>query len=150
MKHFIVSILWLLVALAGCSAQTVEREFFHGDIPTRNQRLAGYPMEEQWRIFLYGNQVIHPPATGLAAVLARQGEPMLQFILKSLEASKNDLDYRDSMVVFQMMQWHGDYAICDNGDILSRIKNNQNKINNLAWRKVYGEMLKELCRPKLV
>jgi hypothetical protein len=148
MKRLFILIFSSSIALAGCSGQTLERTFFQGDIPTRNQRLAGYSMEGQWRIFLYGNQVIYPPSTGLAEVLARQGEPMLKFILKSLESAKSDLDYRDSMVVFQMMQWHGDYAICANADALARIKSNQDKIGNTDWLRVYGEMLGELCRSK--
>lgn len=147
MKRFFVLGLWVL-ALTGCNAQPVERDFFRGDIPTRNQRLGSYSMEEQWRIYLYGNQVVHPPATGLAEVLARRGEPMLRFILKSLESTKNDLDYRDAMVVFQTMQWRGDYAICADEEVMSKIKSNRDKIGNPNWRRVYGEMLKELCRSK--
>ena len=73
---------------------------------------------------------------------------MLRFILKKLESTTSDLDYRDSMVVFQMMQWHGDYAVCADGEVLSRIRSNQDKIDNPDWRRVYGEMLKELCRSK--
>lgn len=148
MKRLAILVFWSAIALTGYSAQTLERTFFQGEISTRNQRLAGYSMEEQWRIFLYGNQVIHPPATGLAEVLARQGEPMLKLILKSLESTKSDLDYRDSMVVFQMMQWHGDYAICASADVLARIKSNQGRIGSSDWRRVYGEMLAELCRSK--
>jgi hypothetical protein len=148
MKRFAVLAIGLTLALSGCVAQTLERDFFGGEITTRNQRLATYSLDEQWHIFLYGNQVIHPPATGLAQVLARQGETALRFILGKLESSRNDLDYRDSMVVFQMMQWHGDYAICANGEVMSKIKGNQSKIENPAWRQVYGEMLAELCRAK--
>lgn len=146
MKYFILVLAIWMFGLAGCSAGPLERDFFRGDIPTRNQRLAGYPMEQQWRIYLYGNQVIHPPATGLAEVLARRGEPMLRFILKSLESTENDLDYRDSMVVFQMMQWGGHYGICSDRTILSRIRSNQDRIGDPRWRQVYAEMLKELCR----
>ncbi|MFT3821920.1 MAG: hypothetical protein QM750_30610 [Rubrivivax sp.] len=143
-----ILLLFLAFALSGCSAQRLERDFFRGDLSTRNQRLAGYTMEEQWQIYLYGNQVIHPPATGLAEVLARGHEPMLRFILRRLESTRNDLDYRDSMVVFQTMQWHGDYSICGDEAAFSKIKSNQYRIENADWQRVYGEMLQELCRSK--
>jgi len=131
--------------MTSCRAEEVEDEFFRGDIATRSQRLADYPMEQQWRIFLYGNQERHPPATGLAAVLARGGEPMLRFILKELESTKRDLDYRDSMVVFQSMQWHGDFAICADRETIARIRGNQEKIVHSEWRRIYAEMFRELC-----
>lgn len=139
----------LLVWSGGCNSASIEADFFNGDIATRNDRLGGYPITQQWKIYLYGNQVIHPPATGLAIVLARQGKPALDYILTSLDSTNNDLDYRDSMVVFQMMEWGNYYRICADESMLSRIKKNQYRIQNPGWRRVYVEMLAELCRSSI-
>lgn len=137
-----------LTWFCGCSVASVGSKFFEGDIPTRNARLEGYPIEQQWEIYLYGNQTIHPPATGLAIVLAGRGEPMLKYILGRLEMAKSDLDYRDSMRVFQMMERKGSYHICADESALAKIRANQDRIRNIEWRRVYGDMLGELCRSK--
>lgn len=146
MRPVLTITLVVVVLQGGCSAQMLERDFFDGAIATRNERLTGYSMEDQWKIFLYGNQVIHPPVMTLASPLARRGGSMFRFILSRLEITDRDLDYRDSLTVFQSMQQHGDYLVCEDIDAMKTIQSNQQKIRNLDWRRVYGEMLSRLCR----
>lgn len=128
------------------AAPSVEKDFFKGDVSTRLERLETYPLEEQYRIFLYGNQVIHPPSTGLAIPIAKRGKIAADYILRRLDTSKNDLDFRDSMVVFQSMQWGGHFDLCGHPKYMNEIAGNASKIEYEGWRKVYLEMLKELCR----
>ncbi|MDC7719178.1 hypothetical protein PQU95_18425 [Vogesella sp. DC21W] len=146
MTRLVRFFVFLVTFFAGCSYAGVPKEFFAGDIATRAERLSKYSMPDQWGIYLYANQVIHPPATGLASVLAKRGEPMFQYILRRLDDSGNDLDYRDAMVVFQNMQWRGSYLICSNSDDLRRVESYQYKIKSPSWRGVYLEMFGRLCR----
>jgi len=136
----------LLALFTGCIYASAPKEFFVGDVATRSERLSKYSNSEQWEIYLYASQVIHPPATGLASVLAKKGEPMFRYILERLDASDNDLDYRDAMVVFQNMQWHGSYLICSNAADIRRIESYRDRIKSPAWRGVYLEMFVRLCR----
>lgn len=136
----------LLIAASACRAETVEKDFFEQSIPTRMERLEHYSLEQQWDIFRYGNQVIHPPPTGLALPIAKRGKPALDHILGQLEQSGKDLDFRDSLVVFQTMQWGGHYDICGDSTAMAVIGRNQRKIQHPDWRHVYGQMLGELCR----
>ncbi len=136
---------FFLLLTSACHAESVERQFFSGDIPTRMERLTTYPLEQQWRIFRYGNQVIHPPTTGLALPIAKQGKPALDYILKQLEQSQDDLDFRDSLVVFQTMQWGGFYDICGDEVAVVAITRNESKISHPDWHDVYSQMLGDLC-----
>ncbi len=140
-----ISCLFLICATA-CHAGSVERKFFEGDIPSRMVRLEAYSVEQQWDIFRYGNQEIHPPPTGLALPLAKRGKPALYHILGQLERSENDLDFRDSLVVFQTMQWGGYYSVCADAGAMGAIERNEQKITHPDWRNVYRQMLGELCK----
>ena len=47
-----------------------------------------YPLDEQFKIFLYGNQEIHPSLTGLAEPIARRGKSALDYILEQIRNSE--------------------------------------------------------------
>jgi hypothetical protein len=87
----------------------------------------------------------HPPDYALALPLARRGKEALDYILHELQSGAKDLDYRDSMVVFQTMQWGHHYDICADDVALKRIQANAALIRSPDWRKVYEEMLQTLC-----
>lgn len=135
----------LLIAPTACLSEPVERQFFKGDIPSRIERLEAFPLDQQWNIFRYGNQVIHPPATSLALPIAKRGKPAVVYILGQLEQSENDLDFRDSLVVFQTMQWGNHYDVCGDDAAIQAIRDNQQKIRHPDWRAVYGQLLGGLC-----
>lgn len=132
--------------MAACAVSSGEASFFEGDIHTRLDRLEKYPLEQQYRIYLYGNQVIHPPATGLAIPLAKKGKPALHFILNELKKSQNDLDFRDSLIVVQSMQSGGYYDVCGDSVSMSALRENQAKIRNPGWQRVYEQMLYDVCK----
>jgi hypothetical protein len=136
----------VLGGLSGCKAENQEGTFFSGDVASRNERLEGLPVEKQWEIFKYGNQVRHPPATSLAPPIAKGGKKSLYFILNTLHSSGSDLDYRDSMVIFQTMQWGGYYDVCSDPWAMMEIRGNEGLISNSDWKKVYGDMLIRLCK----
>lgn len=144
LKRVLWCVIWLLTA--DCSAQGIESQFFAEGFQSRTERLERYPLDQQYKIFLYGNQIVHPPLTDLAIPIAKRGQTALDYILKELDHSQNDLDYRDSMVVFQTMQWGGYYNICRNSVAINRIKGNENRIRNVEWRNIYSQMLEGLCR----
>jgi hypothetical protein len=136
----------LLIAFASCHAESVEKQFFKEGFVSRVERLERYSLEDQWRIFLYGNQVVHPPLTDLALPLAERGKPALDYILQQLEQSKSDLDFRDSLVVFRRMRGGGYYNVCGDASAMQAIKGNESKVRNPGWRDVYGQMLRDLCK----
>lgn len=143
---FKMKLLMLIAAIASaCSVGAMEKEFFKGDPQTRVERLRGYSLDEQWRIFVYGNQVVHPPIRELAIPIAERGKEALRFILRELEDSRGDLNFRDSMVVFEKMQKKGYYDVCADDSAMERIRKNEEKIEYRGWRELYREMAYDLC-----
>ncbi len=132
--------------LAGCQTTAEQADFLAVRGNDRAAVLATYPREQQWRLFKYANQVIHPPMTGLSSVLAREGEPMLRLILASLDTTDNDLDYRDGFEVFADMQRIGSYRVCVDRPVLAKIEGYRGKIRDVFWREYYGDTLREMCR----
>lgn len=136
----------LLVATTSCQAESVGKQFFREGFVSRTERLEVYPLGDQWQIFLYANQVVHPPLTDMALPIAKQGKPALDYILQQLEHPKHELDFRDSMVVFERMQRGGYYDLCSDATAMKAIRHNENRISHVGWRDVYRQMLKDLCQ----
>lgn len=135
----------IVVFSTSCRAESVEKQFFREGFVSRTERLERYPLEQQWRIFLYGNQVVHPPLTDLALPIAKRGKPALDYILQQLEKSDNDLDFRDSLVVFRSMQGGGFYNLCGDEVVMDVIRANERKIHDPDWRGIYNRMLGHMC-----
>ncbi len=141
----------LLLSLLGwgllsCSTNfSLEKEFFKENASTRLERLDKYSLEKQYKIFLYGNQVIHPPAKILANPIAKKGQQAIEYVLEQLKTSNNDLDFRDSLVIFDAVQRGDYYDICSDSRVIKTIRANNLKVKNLDWRKVYNQILEGLC-----
>jgi len=135
----------LLVTAASCQANSVGKEFFKDGYVARAERLEAYPLEEQWSIFLYANQEVHPPLKDMALPIAKQGKRAANYILEQLEQPRHELDFRDSMVVFKRMQKGGYYDICGDEGVMEAIRRNENRITHSGWREVYRQMLDGLC-----
>ncbi|MGJ4951449.1 hypothetical protein [Bradyrhizobium sp. HKCCYLS20291] len=133
-----------MASLAGCQT-TEQAEFLEHRRSARDEVVATYPLDKQWRLFKYANQVVHPPMTGLSSVLARGGEPMLRLILASLETTDNDLDYRDGLVVIADMQHRGTYRVCADSALLAKLESYRDRIGNADWRAFYGNELRKMC-----
>lgn len=109
------------------------------------ERFEEYPLEQQWRIFLYGNQKIHPPTKSLALPIAKKGYMALEYIILQLRESENEPDFRDALVVFERMQQGGYYNVCGDPTAMETIRRNEYKISHLGWREVYSQMAGDLC-----
>jgi hypothetical protein len=60
------------VAVFSCQGQQLEQAFFNKPLGDRLQRLRGYSLEDQYKIFRYGNDVIEPPLMDLADPIAEK------------------------------------------------------------------------------
>lgn len=135
----------LLVAVTSCQANSIGKNFFKDGYVARVERLEAYPLEEQWPIFLYANQVVHPPLKDMALPIAKQGKSALNYIIEQLENPEHELDYRDALVVFDRMQRDGYYNVCSDRAAMEAIRRNKTKISHAGWRDVYQQMLDDLC-----
>jgi hypothetical protein len=142
-----VLLLLICMQLAGCAGKSFERDFFSGPIPDRNNRLSKYDLDSQWKLYLYGNQKIHPPTTELAEAFKNGGEPVFKFVIEKLDKTENELDYRDALGIFDAMQRSGSYRICEDKENLFKVINYKNKFKDQDWKNIYLKMLLQLCHP---
>ena len=138
------SLCLIILLLISCNHESMESEFFDWETFDYD-KLYNYSLEDQFKIFLYGNQKIHPSMTGLAIPIAKRGKPALDYVLNQIRESNNDLDFRDSLEIFRAMEKGGYYSVCSDSPALKEIKANENKIKHLGWREIYHNMLQNLC-----
>lgn len=122
-------------------------EIFHerGDYGGRSAELEKYPLEQQYEIFLYGMQKVHPPDTGLASAIAKRGKPGLNYVLRQVATSNRDMDYVDSMEIFRSMARGRHYpVVCHDAEVMEEIEANGNSISHEGWSKFYQLQLKWL------
>ena len=103
--------------------------------------LENYPLEQQYEIFLYGMQKVHPPDTQLAQAIAKRGKPALGYVLQMVAASNRDIDYVNSMQIFNAMVRMGDYsaysAVCHDVEVAEEIEANEHKIASALLKGSY-------------
>lgn len=112
---------------------------------TRLERMEAYPLERQWRIYLYGQQDIHPPDLALAELIAKQGKTAADYVLEQLSVTKSDSDHISSLWLFQVMRRRGYFNICGNPDYLNRMRAHEFRIQRKVTRDYYRERLNEMC-----
>jgi hypothetical protein len=145
MRHLILLSVVALVSCTHALAEPEVKNFYEGDPSTRIERFEKMPIDLQYKIFVYGNQRVHPPIRSLGKPLAKHGKLAFDYIAAQIEQSENDLDYRDSMTVFEFMQRGGYYDICGDDMAVSIVRENQHRIRNADWKTVYQERLRRLC-----
>jgi hypothetical protein len=72
--------------VAGCRNHQVEHSFFDRPPEDRLERLRGYSLAEQYKIFRYGHDVKEPPVMELAGPIAERGASAVPFLVDQLNA----------------------------------------------------------------
>jgi hypothetical protein len=146
-RRLCAALLMASLSSAAVAAEKVGAEFWKGPIATREARLSGYTMAQQWEIFRYANQRVHPPATGLANVLAHGGKPMADYVVAQAESSGRELDYRDALRILQAMRWSGTYDVCGDAALQTRLERQNVRFEKSGWHGVMLQLQRGPCRP---
>lgn len=99
--------------------------------------LETYSLEQQYEIFLYGMQRVHPPDTEPADTIAKRGKQALEYVLRMVAASDKVMDYVGSMEIFRAMVVGGHYLVCDDVEAMKQIEANGSRIADEDWRRYY-------------
>ena len=70
-------------------------DFFRSTTTEQIRKFKNFGVDEQYSLFLYGNQVMHPPALYLARPFALNGLKAIPFLEAKLLATKSELTIRD-------------------------------------------------------
>jgi len=119
------------------------KQFFEQPSDKRVAEFGKLDIETQYCIFLYGNQVIHPPAIYLATEFAKQPS-VLPFVTIKLKETKDDLTIRDIVYVISELERMKLYAVGRDKDLMALLNNKANEIKNDSWKKLTIETLNDL------
>lgn len=93
--------------LAGCIPHGADvtvnasiKDYFRMPMAEQIKEFKNHNLEEQYQLFLYGNQVVHPPAIYLAQPFAEQGPTIVPFLREKLGSAKDEATIRDIAQVF--------------------------------------------------
>lgn len=130
---------------SGCSNHRFERHVvFDGPAAARIDRVRQYSLEDQYRIFRYGNDVVEPPLMSLAKPIAERGEAAIPFLLKELNSKPDDTTTRDLLLIFQQMEASKSYDVKGNATLMTTLDARVAAMKDDKWRSVCSKMLQSI------
>jgi len=141
------SLSWICVAIAlasNCTAKSIEEAFFDKPAHSRLERFANYSLEDQYKIFRYGNDRIEPPVMELAEPIAAKGKTAVPFLRAQLQRAKDDLTVRDILRVFQTMARLRTYDVKSNAPLMNDVRSKVAEVKNGPWGDTCVKMLRRL------
>jgi hypothetical protein len=129
----------------GCGKYRFERHVvFDGPAATRIDRVRQYSLEDQYRIFRYGNDVVEPPLLGLAKPIAERGAAAIPFLMRQLNAEPDDTTLRDLLLVFQEMKVSKSYDARADAVLMDTLDKRVTAMKDKEWQSVCSRMLRSI------
>ena len=139
-----------LATLCGCTGLTscithrFERNFILANpAATRNERLRQYSLEDQYRIFRYGDH-LEPPLMGLAEPIAERGASAIPFLLAKLNTKHDDSTVIDILLIFQTMTWKKSYDVKGDRKVMAALRTSISGMKSEFWRSSCSRRLQEI------
>jgi hypothetical protein len=139
----IVCALGCLAAFA-CQSKTVEEKFFEQPFADRLQRLRQYSLQEQYKIFRFGNDKIEPPLMDLAEPISDRGNAAVPFLIGQLNANPDDLTVRDILLIFETMAKSRTYNVKEDGALMALLAAKIDGMRRQDWQHVCWDMLRAI------
>lgn len=116
--------------------RSILKSFFRLPIKERMTHFSLYEAHDQLRIFICGNQTLHPPAIYLSGAFAQQGEVAVPVLKEGLAEAQDDLTIRDILLVFREMQRRRTYDVAGDPDLVQLISSKAASVKDPDWRRV--------------
>ncbi len=124
--------------------QGVVDQFYSKPLKERLVSFDGYPIDQQYAIYLYGNQVLHPPALYLVDAFAANGQTIVAPLSDRLAASENDQTIRDLVMVFSAMNRLKSYNVAQDDALMRRLTKATAKMKETEWKRIVERELATL------
>jgi len=130
--------------LLGCENHDLEENFFKQPLANRVERLRGYPLAEQYRIFRYGNDKKEPPFIDLAEPIAERGAAAVPFLVDQLNSESQDIAVRDILLVFETMATTKSYDVKSDAALMGTFSSKVSTMKDQGWKDTCLKMLKRI------
>jgi hypothetical protein len=134
----------LLPFLGRCGGHDLEKAFFPGPSANRVERLREYSLPDQYKIFRYGNDQREPPAMELALPIAERGCAAVPFLTDQLKGSKDDVEVRDILLIFERMDSAGSYRVHADASLMKLLDSKVSAMKDQDWRATCTKMLQRI------
>lgn len=141
---FFIFVIGLAATHAGCRAHDFERGFFSEPLATRVERSRQLSLEQQYQVFRYANDVIHPPLMDMADPIAERGKEAVPFLLKQLQVDETDIAVRDIVLIFERMALLRTYDVKSNPALLDALIARVVKMKDRDWQAMSESRLKRI------
>ncbi len=132
------------ITLWSCGYRFERHVVFGGPAATRIDRVRQYSLEDQYRIFRYGNDVVEPPLLDLAKPIAERGAAAVPFLLKQLDGESDDATVRDVLFIFQEMTFSKNYDVKDDKLLMATLDRKVAAMKADEWRSICSGMLRSI------
>jgi hypothetical protein len=128
----------------GCRDHDLTRRFFDKPLGNRVERLRKYSLDDQYKIFRYGNDAIEPPTMGLAGPIAERGPSAVPFLWDQLRASADDIAVRDIILIFERMASSGSYNVKADTALMGVLASKVSGMKDKDWRAICLKTLQRI------
>ena len=128
----------------GCGQPPLEQSFFNKPAAGRVERLRQYSLEDQYKIFRYGNDRIEPPAMELADPIAERGSSAVPFLRARLDSAVDDQAIRDIVLIFQTMARSRTYEVRSDASLMAELTSKVAQVKNKEWQEICMTMLQRI------
>ena len=133
----------VFLVTCGKSGQ-LEKDFFKLPLSERVERMRQYSLEDQYRIFRYGNDRIEPPDLSLATPIAERGAAAIPFLTKQLKSSDDDLAVRDILWVLWTMLRLKTYDVRQDREVMDLLERRIRGMKSQYWQGSARERLEQI------
>lgn len=124
--------------------QEVVDQFYSKPLKERIATFSEYSFDQQYAIYLYGNQVQHPPAIYLIDALAANGQKIVAPLSARLAASEDDLTIRDLVMVFAAMNRLEIYDVAQDEPLMRQLADATARMKETDWKNIVERELSAL------
>jgi hypothetical protein len=138
-----------ILSLMGCNSDHLQKEFFRQPPETRLARFRQCSLEDQYKIFRYGNDMVEPPVFGLANPIAELGAQVVPFLLGHLKSEGDDASVRDIMLIFSVMAVSKAYDVKADAALMKTLDAAVAGMRDKGWQDTCAAMLKRIKDSKV-
>jgi hypothetical protein len=133
------------IFLMACNGGRLEKDFFFKhSLADRVERMRQYSLEDQYRIFRYGNDKIEPPDLALANPIAEKGASAIPFLTEQLKSSTDDLAVRDILLILRTMLRFNTYEVKQDAALMSVLEKRISTMKSADWQGFCREKLENI------
>jgi hypothetical protein len=103
-----------------------------------------YSFDEQYAIYIYGNQIRHPPAMYLAKPFGGEGLKVLVQLSSRLMKAESDATIRDVVLVFSEMSSQMAYDVAGDSQLMQLLSQSVARMKSDSWKAISEKELRSI------